>query len=231
MNRDIKKFHECGYVIVTDFLSDSQHEELVKECNLLADFGMHNPDKFWVLNAPNNPCKLDGAMELSGKLFRLGRNETLVKYARELIGPDIETYISKFFPMIPREGFSVDWHQDNHYIKADPNKMISCDVFVEGASKENGCLRIIPNSQHELLPHDRHSHDVFNWIKDRHWDNIIDIELDEPFAILFHPQLIHSCYRNTSDRFRYSVAWEYITTDNHSPIHTGHHSQDRLNIA
>jgi ectoine hydroxylase-related dioxygenase (phytanoyl-CoA dioxygenase family) len=109
--------------------------------------------------------------------------------------------------------------------------MISCDVFVEGASKENGCLRIIPNSQHELLPHDRHSHDVFNWIKDRHWDNIIDIELDEPFAILFHPQLIHSCYRNTSDRFRYSVAWEYITTDNHSPIHTGHHSQDRLNIA
>jgi ectoine hydroxylase-related dioxygenase (phytanoyl-CoA dioxygenase family) len=230
MNRDIKKFHECGYVIVTDFLNESEYDELLEECHNLAHIGMETPDQYWVMNYPNNPCKLDCAMSLSGKLFRLGRNETLVKYARELIGPNIETYISKFFPMIPRKGFSVDWHQDNYYIKADPNKMISCDVFVQGATRENGCLRIIPNSQHELISHELDSHGVFEWISDKHWKEVIDIELDEPFAILFHPQLIHSCYRNTSDRFRYSVAWEYITTDNHPPTYNGHHSQDRLKI-
>ena len=78
---------------------------------------------------------------------KLGRHPELLKRARVILKTnDLYTYISKFFPMIPKVGFSVDWHQDNFYIKADPTKLISCDVFVNGATKENGCLRIAPRS-------------------------------------------------------------------------------------
>ena len=232
MNRDINKFREYGYVVITDFLTEQEHIQLNKECDRLAKYSMEGEKKDgWVYHKKGNPIKLDGAMKVSDEFYRLGRNKKLVSYAKKILrSDDIDTYISKFFPMIPREGFSVEWHQDNFYIDANPDDMISCDVFVNGANKDNGCLRILPDSHKERFKHDKTSHNVFNWIEDGHWDNVIDIELEEPFAVIFHPLLVHSCYRNTSERFRYSIAWEYINRTNISFRHRGHRSQDRLKI-
>jgi len=234
MNRDIDKFHEYGYVIITDFLTKDEHAELNRECQRLSDLAVSidgRPDKYWVVDSDGMPIKLDGCMDRSGKFYKLGRNKKLVESARRILGiKDIDTHISKFFPMVPKKGFSVDWHQDNSYIGADSEKLISCDVFVNGADKENGCLRILPDSQHKAFPHNMPSHGVFRWIEYQGWDNIIDIELDEPFAILFHPMLVHGCYRNTSNRFRFSVAWEYIARDHVPSKSNNHHSQDRLKI-
>lgn len=232
MNRDINKFKEYGYIVITDFLTEEELVELNDECDRLSKYAMNGDKKDgWVYHRKGNPIKLDGAMKVSDKFYRLGRNKKLVDHAKKILQSDnIDTYISKFFPMIPREGFSVEWHQDNFYIDANPNNMISCDVFVNGTDKENGCLRILPNSHHKNFPHTKSSHNVFTWIEEGLWDNVIDIELDEPFAVIFHPLLVHSCYRNTSDRFRYSVAWEYIDRTNISRRHRGHFSQDRLKI-
>lgn len=234
MNRDIDKFHEYGYVIITDFLTKDEHDKLNDECQRLSDLAVYvdgRPDKYWVVDSDDTPIKLDGCMKRSGKFYRLGRNKKLVESARRILGiKDIDTHISKFFPMVPKKGFSVDWHQDNFYIGADPEKLISCDVFVNGADKENGCLRILLDSQHKEFPHNLSSHGVFRWIENQGWDNIIDIELDEPFAILFHPMLVHGCYRNTSNRSRFSIAWEYIARDHVPSKFNNHYSQDRLKI-
>jgi ectoine hydroxylase-related dioxygenase (phytanoyl-CoA dioxygenase family) len=234
MNYDINKFDEFGYVVVTDFLSEDEHHRLNTQCDYFTMLGSnltHNEDG-WILNSPNNPCKLDGAMHRSQVFRDLASNDTLSSIARTLLGQEnIDTYISKFFPMVPHEGFSVGWHQDNHYIKADPSRFISCDVFVNGADKENGCLRIIPDTQMGIWETHKQSHGVFDWIDiDEERLTIVDIECDTTFAVFFHPNLVHGCYRNKSDRYRYSIAWEYIHEGYVPPTHIGHQSQDRLPV-
>lgn len=234
-NYDIEKFDDFGYVILTDFLLAEEHQQLHEECYRLTELGKSRSDNGdnWIMNSPYNPCKLDGAMNRSPVFHRLGKNRNLVEVARKLLKHDrVDTYLSKFFPMMPKVGFSVDWHQDNFYIKADPKKMISCDVFVHGATKENGCLRIIPHSHKgRVLNHNHPSHGSFFWLKtDDDNPNIVDIELDVPFAIFFHVNLVHGCYKNVSDKYRYSVAWEYVNA-NYTPItHNGHQSQDRNKV-
>jgi len=234
MNYDINKFEEFGYVIVTDFLSTVEHQRLNEECDTYRKYAVRLFDNRngWIINSPKNPCKLDGAMQRSLVFRDLGSNDTLKEVARQLLDQnDIDTYISKFFPMVPLEGFSVGWHQDNHYIKADPSRLISCDVFVNGADKENGCLRIIPNSHTEEFDHNQRSHRVFDWIDiDEECSTIVDIECDTTFAVFFHPNLVHGCYRNRSDRYRYSIAWEYIHEGYVPKTHNGHNSQDRLPV-
>ena len=234
MNYDIEKFDEYGYVIVTDFMDESRHWRLNLECDMYREFGcgLVRNDHGWMLNSPNNPCKLDGAMMRSHVFRDLASNDKLVSTARQLLGTeDIDTYISKFFPMVPREGFSVGWHQDNHYIRANSKRLVSCDVFVNGADKENGCLRVVAGSHNQTFLHNDKSHDAFRWIQVNESEmDITDIELDKPFAVFFHVDLVHGCYRNKSDRHRYSIAWEYIQRGHVPQTHKGHQSQDRLPV-
>lgn len=234
MKQLIENYKKDGYVIVTDFLSDAEYQSLNNVCDKLTEQAMtltENRDG-WILNSPNNPCKLDGAMAKIAEFRDLGRNSTLVSIAREILGQtEVEAYISKFFPMIPKHGFSVDWHQDNFYIKGDPSKMVSCDVFVNGATKENGCLRILKNSHKQEHSHTISSHGVFSWMEIEESDDIVDIELDKPFAVFFDVELVHSCYHNKSDSdFRYSIAWEYKERGYLPKTYKNHESQDIITI-
>jgi len=235
VNYDISQFNREGYVIVRNFLTKEEHKALNHTCNTLLSEVKHVSAPRhgnWLMNSPHNPCKLEGAMAYSKELKELGRHKELTKVARRLLRTNhLSTYISKFFPMIPKVGFSVDWHQDNFYIEADPTKLVSCDVFVNGARKENGCLRVVPRSHTRgIFRHDKSSHGVFNWINLNPKVEIIDVELDEPFAVFFHPNLIHGCYKNTSRDFRFSVAWEYMKWPYIPQTHNDHVSNDLIQI-
>jgi len=235
MNTDLSKFAELGYVVIKDFLTPLEHFQLNKVCEELTEDGcsLAKESGDWVLNSPHNPCKLDRAIATQAIFKHITHtNPKLLECARSILGEQhLCTYISKFFPMIPEKGFSVDWHQDNFYISADPTKLISCDIFVNGADKENGCLRIIPGSQTNRYEHTQSSK-YFSWIQSISDDdsNIVDVEMDEPFAVFFHSQLAHTCYINTSDRYRPSLAWEYMVKGYVPATHNGHRSQDLLEI-
>ena len=236
MNTDVNKFAELGYVVIKDFLSPLEHFQLNKLCEQLTKEGcsLANDSGDWILNSPYNPCKLDRAIATQDIFKHITHtNPKLLEVARSILGEqELCTYISKFFPMIPKEGFSVDWHQDNLYIGASPTKLISCDIFVNGADKENGCLRIIPGSQERSYPHVHYPEKHFLWIETISDDDpdIVDVEMNEPFAIFFHSHLVHTCYRNTSDRYRPSLAWEYMVKGYVPETYDGHQSQDLLEI-
>jgi ectoine hydroxylase-related dioxygenase (phytanoyl-CoA dioxygenase family) len=224
-------FKELGYEIIYDLeIPTGVRWEAIKQTVA----GLNEAGEGWVMNKPGNPCKLDAAFRLEN--FRLiAEHPQILSKAREILGQEkLDTYISKFFPMIPENGFSVDWHQDNFYIRANPEKMISCDVFIDGATKEMGGLRVIPRShrrKHGVFPHEKGSHGVFNWmdVSENH-PQIVDIDIDKPFAILFDVNLVHTCYRNTSEVYRPSLAWEYKHRGYLPPTHNGHLSQDEYEI-
>ena len=116
--------------------------------------------------------------------------------------------------MEPEIGSSTYFHQDNFYFRGDSRKIVSCAVYLEDTTKENGCLRIAEESnKYGLFPHDVDSGIPFvKWINEEIlWRfNIVDFELKAPYAVFFDVNLVHGCYPNKSKDTRFSLAWEYL---------------------
>jgi hypothetical protein len=214
-----------GYSIVDQFLTKEEHEYYLNVCNETYNQtkGKYHPSFSW--NSPGNLNKINGACDYQPKFLELASHPILVNRAKEILGTNdtLDVYISKFFPMMPGVGMSTFMHQDNYYFQGDPTKMVSCAVYLEDTSKENGCLRLVEDShKHGIMNHNIVS-DVDPWIRwidesDLESFNILDLERNAPYAAFFDINLVHGCYPNVSDRTRYSLAWEYIPTSESSPI-------------
>ena len=222
MNFDINKFKELGYVVVKDFLSEDELKKVLLASQKHYDYSLNLLDNqgHYRLNSPTNLNKIEGACEFEPEFLKIAKNSILVNTAKQLINTQetLDVYISKFFPMKPKVGMSTYLHQDNFYFNGDPSTIVSCAIYLQDTNKENGCLRVVPKS-HELgiLPHNAISHiQGIQWIDENMLvpEAILDLELKAPYAVFFNINLIHGCYNNTSDRTRFSLAWEYIESSN-----------------
>jgi ectoine hydroxylase-related dioxygenase (phytanoyl-CoA dioxygenase family) len=227
INFDISKFDELGYVVIKDFLSWNEHSKILKACDRYYTHSLSLTEDQEVsgdrgkglfrLNSSRNMNKIEGAFNFSKDFFDLGNHKILTQTARKILktNDNIDTYISKFFPMIPNVGISTLMHQDNFYFKGDEKQCVSCAIYLQDTNKENGCLRVVPGSHKRGIK----AHTVKSNIKGLYWideskirGEILDLELDAPYAVFFNINLIHGCYENKSDRTRFSLAWEYIKT-------------------
>ncbi len=225
INFDISKFDELGYVVVKDFLDTDDYNSLLEVANKYYQQSLDLTEDQEVvgdrgkglfrLNSPRNMNKIEGACNFSKDFFNLSNNRTLTQTARKIMDTDdnIDVYISKFFPMIPNVGISTLMHQDNFYFKGDQKQCVSCAIYLQDTNKENGCLRVVPSSHKKGIK----AHTIKSDIKGLHWideskirGEILDLELDAPYAVFFNINLIHGCYENKSNRTRFSLAWEYI---------------------
>ena len=222
MNFDINKFNELGYVIVKDFLSKEELNNVLEACQKHYNYSLNlfEHEGHYRLNGPTNLNKIEGACEFEPEFLKIAKNPILVNTAKQLINTQetLDVYISKFFPMKPKVGMSTYLHQDNFYFNGDPNTIVSCAIYLEDTSKQNGCLRVVPKS-HEIgiIPHNAISHiEGIQWIDENLLTPgvILDLELKAPYAVFFNINLIHGCYNNTSDGTRFSLAWEYIESSN-----------------
>ena len=51
-----------------------------------------------------------------------------------------------------------------------------------------------------------------------------------PYAVFFNINSIHGCYENKSDRTRFSLAWEYISSNNSSVVSSNQLWCDRKQV-
>ena len=216
---------EVGYDIVDNFLTQEEHEYYLKVCQDTYDNTMGNDSPYYSWNGEDNLNKINGACDYQPKFLELASHPALVSKAKEILNTTdtIDVYISKFFPMKPHVGVSTFMHQDNYYFGGDSNKMVSCAVYLEDTSKENGCLRLVENShKYGIINHDVVSEvdPWIKWIDERKLKsfNIVDLERTAPYASFFNINLVHGCYPNTSNGTRFSLAWEYIPTSEPSPL-------------
>jgi phytanoyl-CoA hydroxylase len=66
-----------------------------------------------------------------------------------LIGPDIMFHHSKLNMKGPRAGSPVEWHQDLAYYPHTNSKLIAVLIYLDDASEENGCLRVLAGSHRD----------------------------------------------------------------------------------
>jgi phytanoyl-CoA hydroxylase len=151
-----------------------------------------------------------------------------------LIGPDVYALQSMMFLNPPGRG-GQGWHQDSYYVKTHPDTLIGAWIALEEVDEENGCLWVVPGSNHEpIYPAagagggNVHAIDAFSDLTTvenvSHIDDEVNtlskvvsqypppipVRMKAGDVLFFHSHLFHRSFPNrTTDRYRRSYVCHY----------------------
>jgi ectoine hydroxylase-related dioxygenase (phytanoyl-CoA dioxygenase family) len=86
------------------------------------------------------------------EVWSLCSNPALVERVAGLIGPDLILWRTNF-QLKAAGGDAVPWHQDGAYYGLEPCVLVSAWIAVDEATRENGCLQVMPGTHHAPIPH------------------------------------------------------------------------------
>ncbi len=115
------------------------------------------------------------------------------------------------------------WHQDESFIPTRDRSLCGAWIAIDDATRENGCLRVIPGSHlagvlYPLRTHDRT--DEFDPAPESHGfddEGEATIELRAGSVLFFNGYLLHRSRKNASNRYRRALVNHYMSTQ--SPLH------------
>ncbi len=149
---------------------------------------------------------------------RLVSDPRLLDRVAPFLGPAIALFASHYIAKPPRDGMPVLWHQDGSYWPLEPMEVITFWLAVTDATRQNGCVRVIPRTQHLDLQGIEQRGDVANVLESGmdeclvDQDEAVDIELKAGDVSVHHPNVIHGSNANTSDTWRIGLTIRYIPT-------------------
>lgn len=153
-----------GFFVVPGFASADVLDAMIRRVVDLArrlDRGEARPD---LLVSPETA--LAGAATAEGrvsKIFRVMRAEDvfrrfatdprLLALLAELIGPDVDCFLSQFIFKHPG-ALGQPWHQDEWYFRMDPPAQVGVWLACTDATADNGPLWVVPGSHREPVHED-----------------------------------------------------------------------------
>jgi non-heme Fe2+,alpha-ketoglutarate-dependent halogenase len=153
---------------------------------------------------------------LSAEVDRLMRDPVLTRLAALLLGTErLVVWSSTLFRKEPG-AVPFYWHQDAPSWHVEPMSVVSAWVALERADAGNGCVRIVPGSQHRVYHRERKPGGVSSkTIVDEALDlgRARPMTLEAGQAFLFSPYLAHCSGDNPSGRSRWAVAVRYATPE------------------
>jgi len=139
------------------------------------------------------------------------RNAHTVDYCAELIGPAIRFHHGKVNSKLPGTATQVKWHQDFLFQPMTHHDMITCLLFVDEVTLENGPLEVLPGS-----------------IVEAQKENVVKCTGPAGAVCLMHVNLLHGSAPNLSDKPRTLYITTYYSEDaielseNHLPSRFTH---------
>ena len=159
------------------------------------------------------------------KLFRIHskgifnsfiKNEKLVNLLEDILGPDIDCFLSQFIFKNPG-AWGQPWHQDSSYFPFDKEPQVAAWLATSEATLENGCLVVLPGSHqehlHEHLPDERKGSNYgYTEIKDHDFSQETPMTLNKGDLLLFHSFLMHKSFDNKSNSRRTAMVYHFAET-------------------
>jgi ectoine hydroxylase len=158
------------------------------------------------------------------------RCKSVVNSAENILGGEVYHYHSKMIMKDARVGGAWTWHQDYGYWYENgvlAPQLTSAFIAVDPATKENGCMQVIPRSHtlgrinHEL------SGDQAGANKDRVAEilkrmPLVHVEMEPGDTLFFDCNLLHRSDQNRSENPRWSMICCYNAASN-DPYKESHH--------
>lgn len=216
---DVESYRNQGYLVFERLIHG---EKLDHYLALLRDAVERSKnlrgDAHWTFELDENGAerpehmlhKIQGVCVAVPGILDLAKEPAIIDKVASLLGPDIDVFGTKFFPLLPGGGTSTFWHQDNFYFDTWADDIVTCGIYLEDTTRENGCLKVIPGS-HKDGPqtHQRNPGTYGSWVEVDE-SRAVDLEIPGGTVLLFSANLLHGANPNRSDRSRYSTAWHYI---------------------
>ena len=160
------------------------------------------------------------------------RNAHTVDYCAELIGPAIRFHHGKVNSKLPGTATQVKWHQDFLFQPMTHHDMITCLLFLDDVTLENGPLEVLPGT-HKGPLYSHWSNGVFTGavddsIVESQKENLVKCTGPAGSVCLMHVNLLHGSAPNLSDSSRTLYITTYYSEDaielspNHLPSRFTH---------
>lgn len=153
-------------------------------------------------------------------VYRMVSHPAVLDAVESVLGPNIIVWATQWFPKVPGEGAYVSWHQDDTYWGLHPPNVTTAWIALSDSTPENGCMRVVPGTQHKLKLPQRETYAPNNMLSR---GQEIAVEVDEAQAVdlvlqpgemsLHHIGIVHGSGKNTSDHARIGLAVRYTTPD------------------
>lgn len=149
---------------------------------------------------------------------RLISDDRLLDVAEQFVGPNIALFASHYIAKRPHDGQAVLWHQDGSYWPLEPMEVVTLWLALDDSTPENGCMRVIPGTQHLELKGVQRRTDVDNVLNSGMDESLVDeskavdVILAPGDVSIHHPNVIHGSNANTSPRWRRGLTIRYIPT-------------------
>lgn len=228
---ELERFRRDGYVHLRGVLTEAElaaieavyERFLAREievpgkdfCDMSGDYGKA-PEDFAILNVML-PRRYHPAWQ--GNVFE----RRAASIAEQLQGAGMQLDYDQLLAKRPRrEDAEFLWHQDLAYwIATDDPRTATVWLAIDDSTPENGCMRFVPGSQHELQlrPHrplaaDRgDSHTLFTDI-DPQRDRVVPVPIRRGDVTVHDERVLHGSGGNTTDGWRraYVVAFRSAET-------------------
>jgi hypothetical protein len=147
------------------------------------------------------------------------RHPRILDAVEDLIGPDILCWNTVWWIKEPMSDAFVSWHQDKLYVGLDTDDFVTAWLALSPATKESGCMRILPGShKRDILPH----RDEFKEHNMLSRGQEITSRIDESRAVameltpgqisLHNVRLAHASDPNVSSDRRIGLSMHYVPT-------------------
>ena len=229
-----KSWNENGFILIPHFSSDDKCEEINQTVidivrsmvERTEEFNHAYIDQGHIGIREMKPSEnVENIEDEMSKVFRLHRNgifnefikdEDLLNMIEDILGENIDCFLSQFIFKNPG-AWGQPWHQDASYFPFDRSPQVGAWLATSPATKENGCLVVLPGSQkepiHKHLPDERpDSNYGYTEIKDHNFEKEMPLFLDTGDLLLFHSFLMHKSYDNKSNGRRTAMVYHFAET-------------------
>ncbi len=162
-------------------------------------------------------------------VYDLAAHPAIINRIAGLLGPDIVVWTTNFW-LKESGGAEIPWHQDINFWPIEPPVNVSAWIAIDEVTVSNSCVRIIPGSHRQFLPHQQAPKEmaIGEMVDPQSYDagSAVNMELKPGEFFLFSERVLHASGRNSSQKrrlglsVRVTVPFVHIFQDSH--LHPGH---------
>lgn len=227
-NSELEQYRDKGFVISRGFFDREEIELLRRAAKEDRELDQHS---FTRGDGEGGAVRLSLWNHPGDTIYGMfARCESVVDSAEKILEGEVYHYHSKMIMKDAKVGGAWTWHQDYGYWYENGvlfPLLTSVFIAVDPATKQNGCLQVIPYSQNlgridHVLTGDQAGADTARV------DEILKrlpleyVEMEPGDALYFHSNLLHRSDQNRSDNPRWSMICCYNAARN-DPYKESHH--------
>lgn len=222
-NDQVVQYRQEGYIILKKLVTSEEIEKLMA-------YALQDPifsnNSFDLNDSEGKKTRLSLWYKAGDDPFGLlSKSQRILKSVDALMDGESAVchFHSKLMYKEPKKGGAWEWHQDYGYWYKNeflfPDQMISVMTALSEATKENGCLQVVPGS-HKMgrIEHGFSGEQVG---ASQHYVELalkslplVYAELDPGDVLIFHSNLLHRSAANLSTKPRWSIISCYNRSGN-----------------